>query len=379
MENDSFENILEFKHWNGQSLADEAFFRRRAITSNRGRHQYRMSRVEDTVKRVKTITERNGVSKYHVSARSFRKGNVTMCFTLGGREEKAEQKRIMDSVIRRGGKWTLDSQVPELFYRVKSADIGPYGRVDTWEQAILLGGEWTHKDCRDKQPLPFDLLVFKELIEWLFELDGIQHFRPYKDTEKRRKEFAYMRGHDILKMQWALSKRDFDTQSKTWDKDEFKLGEVYDNSLYWNGEEPSQNYLFLPYCFYDNEGNIVDVFKGYPQSLFGSMPDRMSTIFPASSKVKFWLVSSDDLDRLHDFAWDEISFQVGLYFIHYASELEQVQSARYPNWDPGDFRGTTRIGCLHNSYRIGCCLRNSYTIGCCLHDSYTIGCCPHNS
>jgi hypothetical protein len=108
--------------------------------------------------------------------------------------------------------------------------------------------EWTHKDCRDKQPLPFDLLVFKELIEWLFELDGIQHFRPYKDTEKRRKEFAYMRGHDILKMQWALSKRDFDTQSKTWDKDEFKLGEVYDNSLYWNGEEPSQNYLFLPYC-----------------------------------------------------------------------------------------------------------------------------------
>jgi len=149
MENDSFENILEFKHWNGQSLADEAFFRRRAITSNRGRHQYRMSRVEDTVKRVKSITERNGVSKYHVSARSFRKGNVTMCFTLGGREEKAEQKRIMDSVIRRGGKWTLDSQVPELFYRVKSADIGPYGRVETWEQAILLGGGF--QAWRDRQ------------------------------------------------------------------------------------------------------------------------------------------------------------------------------------------------------------------------------------
>jgi hypothetical protein len=72
-----------------------------------------------------------------------------MCFTLGGREEKAEQKRIMDSVIRRGGKWTQDSQVPELFYRVKSADIGPYGRVETWEQAILLGGGF--QAWRDRQ------------------------------------------------------------------------------------------------------------------------------------------------------------------------------------------------------------------------------------
>jgi hypothetical protein len=89
MEHDAFESILEFKHWNGQSLADEAFFNRRAIASNRGRYVFRMARVGDTVKRVKDIAARYEVSKSHISARSFRKGNVTMCFTLGGREEKA--------------------------------------------------------------------------------------------------------------------------------------------------------------------------------------------------------------------------------------------------------------------------------------------------
>jgi hypothetical protein len=55
----------------------------------------------------------------------------------------------MDSVIRRGGKWALESQMPELFYRVKSADIGPYGRVNSWAQAIVEGGGF--QAWRDRQ------------------------------------------------------------------------------------------------------------------------------------------------------------------------------------------------------------------------------------
>ena len=68
-------------------------------------------------------------------------------------------------------------------------------------------------------------------------------------------------------------------------------------------------------------------------SLFGSMSDRMINIFQDSKKEKFWLVSSNDQYRNHDFAWEELAFHIGLFFIQNSSELENFSSGIYQDWD----------------------------------------------
>ena len=47
---------------------------------------------------------------------------------------------MIRDVSARGGKWAKGSSVPKNFYLVTTMDIGPYGRVETWEEAVEIGG-----------------------------------------------------------------------------------------------------------------------------------------------------------------------------------------------------------------------------------------------
>jgi hypothetical protein len=44
-------------------------------------------------------------------------------------------------------------------------------------------------------------------------------------------------------------------------------------------------------------------------------------------------VSSNEQYRNHDFAWEELAFHIGLFFIQNSSELENFSSGIYQDWD----------------------------------------------
>ena len=44
-------------------------------------------------------------------------------------------------------------------------------------------------------------------------------------------------------------------------------------------------------------------------------------------------VSSNEQYRNHDFAWEELAFHIGLFFIQNSSELEKFSSGIYQDWN----------------------------------------------
>ena len=147
LESELLDLICAFKFWNRRTYAEEAFFVRRPVdkhTKKDGSNTYppKKIRICDTVKLSKRVAERRGLLPIHTCARSYRKGNATALRDLGLPEEKVEEARIMASVIERGAKWVEGSTVAARYYLSITLDIGPFGRVETWEEAKRVGGGW---------------------------------------------------------------------------------------------------------------------------------------------------------------------------------------------------------------------------------------------
>ena len=138
LEEELFELLLNFWRWNKQSDPSSLVFTRRGMTGFNSSDAHH-TRTRDLVEVLKMLTERAGILMSHVSAISFRKGNVSTCFILT-REERVFDAAGMESVIRRGGKWVHSSRVPTNHYLLRSDDRGPFARVASWEEAILVGG-----------------------------------------------------------------------------------------------------------------------------------------------------------------------------------------------------------------------------------------------
>jgi hypothetical protein len=145
LESTHVDYMCAWRHWTGKTQANEAFFVRRPLDIHRlpnGKHTYGPfhARLSDVTAHMKAITVEAGVDAKHSSIRSFRKGNLNTMKEMGGEEEAAVQARMIRDVSARGGKWAKGSSVPRNFYLVTTMDIGPYGRVETWEEAVNIGG-----------------------------------------------------------------------------------------------------------------------------------------------------------------------------------------------------------------------------------------------
>jgi hypothetical protein len=136
--------VINFWRWNGNKTGSSPVFRRRSMSIDPEGRKYRSGaaknvRTCDLVELLKTLAEARGVKRAHVSAVSFRKGNLSTCVSLG-RQEILDDAREVQSAALRGSKWVATSRVPTNNYLLTSGDRGPLSRVFSWEEARSVGG-----------------------------------------------------------------------------------------------------------------------------------------------------------------------------------------------------------------------------------------------
>jgi hypothetical protein len=137
--------VINYWRWNGNLTETSPVFRRRGMTFDPQGRRYRSGmarnlRTCELVVLLKYLAEARGVRESHVSAVSFRKGNLTTCVSLG-RQEILDEAKEVESAALRGSKWVATSRVPTNNYLLTSGDRGPLSRVFSWEEAKTVGGE----------------------------------------------------------------------------------------------------------------------------------------------------------------------------------------------------------------------------------------------
>jgi len=92
------------------------------------------------------------------------------------------------------------------------------------------------KDCRNKNPLPFDFAIFedkeKTILKCLIEYDGIQHYREVSFTNNKIKSmenFLKTQKHDGIKNNYCANNKIPLLRIPYWEKDNIK--DIIDNFL----------------------------------------------------------------------------------------------------------------------------------------------------
>jgi hypothetical protein len=136
--------VINFWRWNGNRTKTSPVFRRRGMKFDPQGNRYRSAmarnlRTCELVDLLKMLAVARGVRESHVSAVSFRKGNLSTCVSLG-RQEILDEAKEVESAARRGSKWVATSRVPTNNYLLTSDDRGPFSRVFSWREARTVGG-----------------------------------------------------------------------------------------------------------------------------------------------------------------------------------------------------------------------------------------------
>ena len=127
--------MLEWMIRNRPETDDDLLLTRKALhgPGDSGRDVYLRNReIQDALRRT---TGRLGLGTKHWTTRSFRKGYATE--GTDATQEKL-RREAMDIVIRRGQNWTDTSRVPEMHYMHVYHKPGPFGLLETWEEAANL-------------------------------------------------------------------------------------------------------------------------------------------------------------------------------------------------------------------------------------------------
>ena len=154
VEKAEFDLLLNFFKWSAFENPTQVVFLRRAIpeTSIYGhsiRGQPKRIRMRDLATAVKTVAVEAGVGHNHISPIGFRKGHVSTNAALGQLEEQRRLAEELRRIKERGHQWAAESQVPQTHYLHAGPDAGPYARVQSWAEAIKVGGGF--RSWRERQ------------------------------------------------------------------------------------------------------------------------------------------------------------------------------------------------------------------------------------
>ena len=105
--------------------------------------------MRDLATAIKTVAVEAGVGHNHISPIGFRKGHVSTNAALGQLEEQRRLAEELRRIKERGHQWAAESQVPQTHYLHAGPDAGPYARVQSWAEAIKVGGGF--RSWRERQ------------------------------------------------------------------------------------------------------------------------------------------------------------------------------------------------------------------------------------
>ena len=145
VEKAEFDLLLNFFKWSAFESPKQPVFLRRAVPEmSRYGHMVRGKpkrvRMRDLATAAETVANAARVGHNHVSPIEFRKGHVSTNAALGRLEEQRRLAEELRRIKERGHHWAAESQVPQTHYLHAGPDAGPYARVQSWAEAIKVGG-----------------------------------------------------------------------------------------------------------------------------------------------------------------------------------------------------------------------------------------------
>lgn len=145
LEIEFLELLLNFLRWNDHPNGALPLLWRRPT---KGSTRAKFPVVTPVSDRLKRLAKENGIATSHAAASSFRKGYASAMQRMN-RTQRNQDEEQLKKTQNRGGNWVAGSEVTGQHYMYDEDDRGPLALVNTWKEALEVGGGW--EDWRERQ------------------------------------------------------------------------------------------------------------------------------------------------------------------------------------------------------------------------------------
>ena len=145
LEIEFLELLLNFLRWNDHPDGALPLLWRRPT---KGSTKAKFPVITPVTDRLKKLAKENGVATSHAAASSFRKGYASAMQRMN-RTQRSQDEEQLKRIQSRGGNWVEGSEVTGQHYMYDEDDKGPLALVNTWREALEVGGGW--EDWRERQ------------------------------------------------------------------------------------------------------------------------------------------------------------------------------------------------------------------------------------